>query len=122
EVRRALYRNWVELLPDSGLLGIGLDGFVHRSCRKMEQVHNTLLQIVLEFGWPAAGLFAFTIATGFARLFQARAEEQARFGLFALSFLTLMSMAHGQVSRERELFFFIGYAVSQRRDRGSVTN
>lgn len=115
EVRKALYRNWAQLIPDSGLLGIGLDGFMHRSCRPMEQVHNTLLQIVLEFGWPAAGLFSFILVTAFVRLFRARSEEQARFGLFALSFLVLMSMAHGNVSRDRDMFLFIGYAVSQRR-------
>lgn len=115
EVRKAVYRDWLRLLPATGGMGIGLDGFIHLSCRTAEEVHNDLLQIVLEFGWPAAGLFSSLLVIAFVRLIRDRHDEQARFGLFALTFLLLMSMAHGRVSRDAPFFFFVGYAISRVR-------
>lgn len=121
EIRKALYRDWLQLMPESGGMGIGLDGFAYRSCHPGNEVHNDLLQIVLEFGWPAAGLFALLLFSAVTRLIGARTEEQARFGLFALTFLVLMSMAHGRISRDASLFFFIGYGISSARPSRAVT-
>lgn len=111
EIRKALYREWFRLMPQSGLTGIGLDNFNQRSCMPKYEVHNDALQIALEFGWPAGGLFVLLISSAIFRLLRARSDERARFGLFALSFLVLMSFAHGRISRDFLLFFFIGYAV-----------
>ncbi|MBR0713024.1 O-antigen ligase family protein [Bradyrhizobium liaoningense] len=112
EVRKTLYRDWLRLILGSNdLTGIGLDGFMKHTCYPENEVHNDVLQVALEFGWPAAGLFVFLIAMAFVRLARAMSDERARFGLFALSFLVLMSMAHGRVSRDYPLFFFIGYAM-----------
>jgi hypothetical protein len=111
-IRKALYRDWSRLIAESPPTGIGLDGFLKRSCRGREQVHNTLLQIALEFGWPAAGIFLFILSAAFVRLFQARSDEGARFGLFALAFLLLMSTSYGRASQDRDMFLFMGYAVA----------
>jgi O-antigen ligase len=120
EVRKVLYREWLRLVVEPDLTGIGLDGFKRLSCRPNEEVHNDILQIALEFGWPAAGLFGFLVIVEIMRLFLARNEDTARFGLFALVFLVLMGAAHGRISREFLLFFFLGYAVqfgAQLKDR-----
>lgn len=110
-VRKMLYKEWLRLLPEAGLTGIGLNGFMDRACITRSEVHNTILQAALEFGWPAALLLTLVIGIGWVRCFRARGNEGARLGLFALSFLVLMSMAHGDISREFLMFFFIGYAV-----------
>lgn len=122
EIRRSLYRDWARLIVDSQSYGIGLDGFMKRSCHPSEEVHNDLLQVALEFGWLSAGLLAILMVEGILRAMKARHDEQGRFALFALSFLILMSMAHGRVSREFPLFFFIGYAVSLTRLSRPSTN
>lgn len=111
-IRKSLYRDWSNLISESPVTGIGLDGFVPRSCRGREQVHNTVLQIALEFGWPAGAIFVFILSAAFVGLFQARSEEPARFALFALAFLLLMSASYGRASQDRDLFLFTGYAVA----------
>src|SRR5262249_37938770 len=59
--RLTLISEAFRLLPSAGIAGIGLDSFMDRSCIKQE-IHNSLLQALIEFGWLGGSTFAvFTV-------------------------------------------------------------
>ncbi|MET4040462.1 hypothetical protein ABIC03_002153 [Bradyrhizobium sp. RT6a] len=117
EIRKQLYREAFQLLPQTMLIGIGLDRFTDASClAEKNEVHNSVLQVAVEFGWPASiALLILTLLAGQRALSQAPSSQEARFALCVLTFLFCMSMAHGRISRDAQLFLFLGYAVSASR-------
>lgn len=115
-IRQQLYKDAFALLPEAGLTGLGLDSFPERSCLKGYQVHNSILQVIIEFGW-LAGVFLILIIyhTAGRRMFSlARINGEARFVLCSLVFTLMLSMAHGRISRDMTLFLFLGYAARLR--------
>ncbi|MFH0296888.1 O-antigen ligase family protein [Bradyrhizobium sp. 31Argb] len=115
-IRQQLYKDAFALLPEAGLTGLGLDGFPQRSCLKGFQVHNSILQAIIEFGWPA-GIFLILLlyhAMGTRMVSLARINREARFVLCSLVFTLMLSMAHGRISRDLALFLFLGYAAKLR--------
>ena len=61
EIRKQLYREAFQLLlPQLALIRIGLDRFKERpSClSEKNEVHNSALQVAIEFGWPAGIAFS----------------------------------------------------------------
>lgn len=113
KIRRQLYAEAFALLPRAGLLGIGLDRFMALSCVQDVEVHNTILQAFIEFGW-IAGLLLLLLAlfAVIGPLSQVRHDLEARFAACGLLFTGLLTVAHGRISRDALLFFFIGYAAS----------
>ncbi|WP_456640209.1 O-antigen ligase family protein [Bradyrhizobium sp. USDA 10063] len=115
-IRQQLYKDAFALLPEAGLTGLGLDGFTQRSCLKGFQVHNSILQVIIEFGW-LAGVFLILMVchTVGTRMFSlARINREARFVLCSLVFTLMLGMAHGRISRDVALFLFLGYAAKLR--------
>ena len=115
-IRQQLYKDAFALLPEAGLAGLGLDGFTTRSCLKGYQVHNSILQVIIEFGW-LAGVFLILMlyhTTGRRMFSLARINGEARFVLCSLVFTLMLSMAHGRISRDITLFLFLGYAARLR--------
>jgi O-antigen ligase/polysaccharide polymerase Wzy-like membrane protein len=115
-IRQQLYKDAFALLPEAGLTGLGLDGFPARSCLKGYQVHNSILQVIIEFGW-LAGVFLILMlyhTTGRRMFSLARINGEARFVLCSLVFTLMLSMAHGRISRDMTLFLFLGYAARLR--------
>jgi O-Antigen ligase len=115
-IRQQLYKDAFALLPEAGLTGLGLDGFPQRSCLKGFQVHNSILQVIIEFGW-LAGVFLILMifhAMGTRMFSLARINREARFVLCSLVFTLMLGMAHGRISRDIALFLFLGYAAKLR--------
>jgi hypothetical protein len=115
-IRQQLYKDAFALLPQAGLTGLGLDGFPERSCLKGYQVHNSILQVIIEFGWLAGAFLILMIyhTTGRRMFSLARINGEARFVLCSLVFTLMLSMAHGRISRDITLFLFLGYAARLR--------
>lgn len=111
-IRKALARDAIYLLPTAGLVGTGLDSFMRFSCIKAHQVHISILQATVEFGWLGGISFVLLIGAALYRLFFiAKQNGAVRFILCSLVFAVLLSLAHGRVSRDSALFALIGCAV-----------
>jgi hypothetical protein len=111
-IRKALVQDAVFLIPRSGWLGTGLDSFMKLSCIKLTEVHNSVLQAAVEFGWLGGSLLlALIVVAGGSLLPLARHDDAVRFVLCSLAFVTLLSLAHGRVSRDGVLFAMLGCAV-----------
>ncbi|MDP1585730.1 MAG: hypothetical protein Q8M18_20105 [Bradyrhizobium sp.] len=111
-IRQALAKDAIYLLPTAGLVGTGLDSFLRFSCIKAHQVHISILQATVEFGWLGGITFVLLIGAAFYRLFSiAKHNGAVRFILCSLVFAVLLSLAHGRVSRDSTLFALIGCAV-----------
>jgi hypothetical protein len=111
-IRKALYQDAFYIIPKSGPFGIGLDGFMGISCIDGHEVHNSILQAIIEFGW--LGGLSLTLLIGAAAiglLQSARKDAGVRFVLCSLAYVTMMSMAHGHLSHDLWLFGLIGLAV-----------
>ncbi|MET4040516.1 hypothetical protein ABIC03_002207 [Bradyrhizobium sp. RT6a] len=117
EIRKQLYREAFQLLPQTMLIGVGLDRFMDASCLvEKNEVHNSVLQVAVEFGWPASvALLILVLLAGQKAFSQAPFSQEARFALCVLTFMFCMSMGHGRISRDAYLFLFLGYAVSASR-------
>ena len=114
-IRQALARDAVYLVPATGVVGTGLDSFLRFSCIKAHQVHISILQAAVEFGWLGGAFFVLLIGTGLYRLLRlAKHDGPARFILCSLVFVVLMSFAHGRISRDGALFALLGCAVGVR--------
>jgi hypothetical protein len=112
-IRGQLYSEAVGLLPVAGLFGIGLDRFMERSCIKNAEIHNSVLQAIVEFGWIGGASLVLLLCCAIGSLTRvARVRAEARFALAGLVFLSVMAMAHGRISRDALLFVLLGYAVS----------
>lgn len=111
-IRKALVQDALFLIPRSGWIGTGLDSFMEFSCIKLTQVHNSVLQAAVEFGWLGGSLLLALMVVAAASLFPpARYDDASRFVLCGLAFVVLLSLAHGRVSRDGVLFALLGCAV-----------
>jgi hypothetical protein len=111
-IRKLLFRDALVLIPNAGWIGTGLDSFMKLSCIKQTEVHNSILQAVVEFGWLGAFLLLLLIVSaGDSILVSAMGDGASRFVLCSLNFVVLMSFAHGRISRDAVLFAFSGCAV-----------
>ncbi|MBR0787774.1 O-antigen ligase family protein [Bradyrhizobium manausense] len=107
--RKALWQDSAYLIPRSGLFGFGLDAFMELSCMKGFPPHNSIFQAFIEFGWIGGTALSGMIIFILFRLFRvARINEDARFVFCMLSFATLISLAHGRLSRDWVLFGMLG--------------
>ncbi|WP_322868082.1 hypothetical protein U7859_30240 [Bradyrhizobium ottawaense] len=105
-LRKQLLVDAVAALPSSGPIGLGLDGFLARTCVVGTQVHNSLLQAFIEFGWIGGAAFAVMVLAGLA--------SRTPFALYGLCFELALALAHGRLSRDGLLLFFAGYAARWR--------
>lgn len=81
------------------------------SCIEGTEVHNSVLQTAVEFGWMAG--LSLVILIGYAEysLFQlARSDDDARFVLSGLAYVVFLSLAYGRVSQDVLIFAFLGLA------------
>jgi hypothetical protein len=111
-IRQALARDAIYFIPTVGLVGTGLDSFLRFSCIKAHQVHISILQAAVEFGWLGGLFLVLLIGIVLYRLFPlAKSNGAVRFVLCSLVFVVLLSLAHGRVSRDSALFALLGCAV-----------
>jgi hypothetical protein len=112
DIRIGLLRDALELVKESGLFGIGLDGFIRRSCIPTTAVHNSFLQAAIEFGWMAGiALLALVGLASFYILPLARSDAEVRFALCSLVCITIVTLGSGRTSRDGLLFLFLGFAA-----------
>jgi hypothetical protein len=115
-IRKQLYADAVRLMPAAGVFGIGIDRFMASSCVKGTEVHNTVVQAAIEFGWVAAAvLVCLGLTAAMSILPLAGRDLEAKFVLCSLLFIGTLSMAYGRISQDALLFLFFGYAVNLRR-------
>jgi hypothetical protein len=121
-IRKQLLSDAVSLLPRASLTGIGLDGFLSATCLPGHPVHNSFLQAVVEFGWPAGLALIALVALGLApnRIAQARTMPSAQFGYCWLIFAALMASMHGRLSRDTMLLLALGFAAALIQQRSPV--
>jgi hypothetical protein len=112
-VRKTLWRDAMRLIPSAGPFGFGLARFMDLSCIKETEVHNSILQATVEFGW-FGGLFLFLLigAAGYRLLSISRIDADARFVLCSLAQVVITSMAHGRIGGDLLLFALIGLAAA----------
>jgi hypothetical protein len=112
-IRKKIYAEALDILPIAGPLGIGLDGFMKKSCVPNAEVHNSLLQVTIELGWLTGAAFTLLLIIAIGCLIPlARNDLEARFVSCSLVYLVLLTMVHGRISRDAVLFLFLGYAAS----------
>jgi O-antigen ligase len=100
------------LLPLAGAFGFGLDGFLKQSCMQGFQVHNSILQAIIEFGWAGGIALTLLIVISLSRLFSsAQRGADTRFALCSFTYIVLTSLAHGRTSRDIALFALLGLAA-----------
>lgn len=107
-IRKFLIGEALGLVRQAGPLGLGLDGFLQRSCLGMAP-HNVNLQTLIELGWIGGGALALLmVATAFRLVPLARQNPAATFLLCALAYASALSMVHGRLSRQGDLFLLLG--------------
>ncbi|MCA6106961.1 hypothetical protein [Bradyrhizobium cenepequi] len=114
DIRKQLYVDALRLLARGDLFGIGFERFPTMSCIRGTQVHSAPLQVAVEFGPLAGALFVILIAkcVGVRMYWLGRINPEARFVLAGVAFATILSLAHGRISREIPLFLLLGYAAA----------
>jgi hypothetical protein len=111
-IREALAKDAIYLIPTAGLVGTGLDSFMRFTCIKAHEVHVSVLQAAVEFGWIGGALWALLMSMTIYRLAPlAKRNPAARFILCSLVFAILLSLAHGRISRDNTLFALLGAAI-----------
>jgi hypothetical protein len=109
-IRRALLTDALYFLPRAGFFGFGLDSFSKMSCFEGYQIHNSVLQAAIEFGWIAG--IALIVLLAFPLMYFSISKYEfdvnLQFLLSCVAFATLLSLVHGQFSRELPLFLFLG--------------
>jgi hypothetical protein len=111
-IRKVLVQDAVFLIPRSGWIGTGIDSFMKFSCIKLTEVHNSILQAAVEFGWLGGSCLLLVIVFAAAAMFPlAMRDDAVRFALCSLAFAVLLSLAHGRISRDGILFALLGCAV-----------
>jgi O-antigen ligase len=111
-IRQGLARDAIYLIPTVGLVGTGLDSFMRFSCIQGHQVHISIMQAAVEFGWLGGVFFVLLIGAALYRLLPLAKDNGAiRFIFCSLVFVVLLSLAHGRVSRDAALFALLGCAV-----------
>jgi hypothetical protein len=80
------------------------------SCFEGYQIHNSVLQAAIEFGWIAG--IALIVLLAFPLMYFSISKYEfdvnLQFLLSCVAFATLLSLVHGQFSRELPLFLFLG--------------
>jgi hypothetical protein len=109
-IRRALLDDAFFFLPKAGFFGFGLDSFARMSCFEGYQIHNSVLQAIVELGWIAGiALIVLIIIPLKQVLFrQQETDVNLLFLLSCIAFTALLSLTYGQISRELPLFLFLG--------------
>jgi hypothetical protein len=109
-IRRALLHDAFFFLPKAGFFGFGLDSFAKMSCFEGYQIHNSVLQAIVEFGWATGVALMVLITIPFKQfLFRQQGfDVNLLFLLSCIAFTVLLSLAYGQISRELPLFLFLG--------------
>jgi hypothetical protein len=111
-IRQALAKDAIYLVPTAGLVGTGLDSFMRFTCIEAHEVHVSVLQAAVEFGWIGGTLWVLLMSVTIYRLAPlAKRNAAARFILCSLVFAILLSFAHGRISRDGPLFALLGCAV-----------
>ncbi len=118
-IRKVLVQDAFFLIPKAGWIGTGLDSFMKFSCIRMTEIHNSILQAAVEFGWLGGSLLLMIIIAASSMIPLARHDDAARFVLCSLAFVVLLSLAHGRVSRDGLLFALLGCAVSLKETSGA---
>lgn len=117
-IRRQLLVDSFRLLPEAGPFGIGAGGFAQQSCLKGFEVHNSFLQTLIELGWLAGAILLLLLVCAWRSVFpMAKMFADYRFATCCLVFVTLLSVAHGHISRDFVLFAVIGFASALRSSR-----
>jgi hypothetical protein len=111
-IRKVLAQDAFFLIPRSGWIGTGIDSFMKFSCIRLTEVHNSILQAAVEFGWLGGSLLLLVIIFAAGAIFPlAMRDDAVRFALCSLAFVVLLSLAHGRISRDSALFALLGCAV-----------
>jgi O-antigen ligase len=111
-IRQALAKDAIYLIRTAGFLGTGLDSFMNLSCIKAHEVHVSVLQAAVEFGWIGGIFWLLLMGSAIYRIAPlAKRSGSARFILCSLTFAILLSLAHGRISRDNTLFALLGAAV-----------
>lgn len=125
-IREALIGDALWLLPSAGLFGFGFGNFASMTCLETE-VHNSYLQALVEFGWISGICVVATLLISFYMLIpHYRSNDGARFAISGLTYVAMLSAAHGILSEDRLLFAMLGIAATTyetlaRGVRGSET-
>jgi len=108
-IRKVLLLDAAFMLPGAGLFGYGLDGFTKVSCMAGHQMHNSVLQAFVEFGWLGGMLLSALIVTSLWSIMRmAKGDAASRFVSCCLTFVVLLCLVHGRLSREAAVFAWIG--------------
>jgi hypothetical protein len=109
--RKALSADALFLIPRSGALGSGLDSFMRLSCIKNSEVHNSILQAFVEFGWLGGFSFLLLIVVSVGMLLPiARQSRGKRFLFSCLPYVILLAIVYGRISQDMLLFALLGAA------------
>ena len=112
-IRKVLIQDAFFLIPRAGWIGTGLDSFMKFSCIRMTEIHNSILQAAVEFGWLGGSLLLVMVVIAASSIIPlSRHDDAARFVLCSFAFVVLLSLAHGRLSRDGVLFALLGCAVS----------
>jgi hypothetical protein len=115
-IRKALVRDAVFLVPGAGWVGTGLDSFMRFSCIELTEVHNSVLQAAVEFGWLGGSLLLFIIVVAVSSLWPlASRDAAARFVLCGLVLIVFLSLGYGIINHDAVLFAFLGCAIGLRQ-------
>ena len=89
-IRQALAKDAIYLIPTAGLVGTGLDSFMRFTCVEAHEVHISVLQAAVEFGWIGGTLWVLLMSVTIYRLAPlAKRCAAARFVLCSLVFAIL---------------------------------
>ncbi|MGY4364325.1 O-antigen ligase [Bradyrhizobium sp. LB1.3] len=111
-IREALVQDALWLLSAAGLFGFGFGSFVSMTCLETE-VHNSYLQALVEFGWISGVCVCAALVITLYRLIpHYRSNDGARFAISGLTYVAILSAAHGILSEDRLLFAMLGLAAS----------
>jgi hypothetical protein len=112
-IRKQLFLDGLGAVPSSGFFGTGLGSFQKISCVPNASPHNSPLQAFIEFGWLGGIAFVLLLIAAYWRLWPiAGVDLEARFVFCCLTYVTLATLAHGNISRDALLFLFLGYSAS----------
>jgi O-Antigen ligase len=119
-IRKVLIQDALFLIPRAGWIGTGLDSFMKFSCIRMTEIHNSILQAAVEFGWLGGSLLLVIVVVAAGSIFPlSRHDDTTRFVLCSFAFVVLLSLAHGRVSRDALLFALLGCAASLKETSGA---
>jgi len=108
-IREALYMDAIALAPSVGLFGYGLGAFSELGCLRGYEVHNVLVQAIVELGWLGGGALIGLLLVSLWRAWKmSKTDSELQFLLFLCCFILLVDIAHGGLNRELPLFISIG--------------